>query len=247
MNDRFTTFDRAMTQAVLAQFADIPAQEEEIPLTFTEAFEKDVQEYLKYVRRRKRYVNSFARMLAIAAMVGILIVFSSLISIGLVVEPEQDGSYIFNMTSVAYGDYHQYEFYVDQKIVDAAPNRIHDVYYPTYIPEGFIPERRDTFSDGVSAAWETVTGTRIIYRQSLFFDATRRAAFPYDPEKDTAGVFTLGNFEIFRLKTSRGISYLWSDHQYYFELRVDAEVDEGTMQKIFESIEWMPDEVILED
>jgi len=247
MKDSCTPFDRALTQAVLAQFADIPTREEDISLTFTEAFEKDVQEYLKYVRQRKRYVNSLTRMLAIAAMVGILMLSTSLISIGSVVEPEQDGSYIFNMASVAYGDYHYYEFYVDQEIVDAAPDKIRDVYYPTYIPEGFIPEHRDTFSDGVSAVWETVTGTRIVYRQCVFFDDTNRAAFPYDPDNDIAGVFTLGDFEIFRLKTSRGISYLWSDHQYYYELRVDAEVDEDTMQKIFESIEWLPDEVILAD
>lgn len=178
MKDSCTPFDRALTQAVLAQFADIPTREEDVPLSFTPAFEEDVRQYIEFTRRRKRYVNSLARMLAIAAIVGILMVSSSLISIGSVVEPVQDGSYIFNMTSVAYGDYYQYEFYVDQEIVDAAPDQIRDVYYPTYMPEGFIPECRNTFTDGATAAWQTVTGVRIYTGKGCFLMRTTVRHFP---------------------------------------------------------------------
>ena len=92
-----------------------------------------------------------------------------------------------------------------------------------------------------------MTGIRIAYSQCVFFDDENRVAISYDPENDVAGVFDLGDFEIFRLKTSSETIYLWSDHQYYFELHADAEVDEKTMQKVFESIEWMPDERIFEN
>jgi len=248
MKDSCTPFDRALTQAVLAQFADIPTREEDVPLAFTPAFEEDVRQYIEFTRRRKRYVNSLARIVAIAAIVGILMVSSSLISIGSVVEPEQDGSYIFHMKSVAYDDlYYIYEFYVDQEIADAAPDEIRDVYFPTYVPEGFIPQHRSASVKGASASWETVTGMRISYGQSFISGDEWRRCIAYDPANDIAGVFTLGDFEVFRLKTVHQTIYLWSDHQYYFELRADAGIDEETMQNVFESIEWMPDERIFEN
>ena len=248
MNDGYTPFDKSMTQAVLAQFADIPTREEDVPLSFTAAFEEDVRKYIEFTRRRKRYVNSITRIVVIAAMVGILMACSMTLSIGSVVAPEQDGSYIFHVTSVPYDDlYYIYEFYVDQEIADAAPDQIRDVYFPTYVPEGFIPVHRSASVKGASAAWETVTGRRISYGQGFISRDEWRRCISYDPANDIAGVFDLGDFEVFRLKTSRETIYLWSDHQYYFELRADAGVDEETMQKVFESIEWMPDEVIFEN
>lgn len=170
---------------------------------------------------------------------------SSLLSVGAIVEPEQNGSYIFNMTSVAFDDlYYLYEIYVDQEIVDAAPDTIQEVYFPTYMPKGFLPLYRTATVDGASAAWESETGSRISYSQGVFSDDEWRLYISYDAWSDVAGVFDLGDFEVFRFKSSHEIIYLWSDRRYYFELRADADVDEETMQKIFESIEWMPDEAI---
>lgn len=58
MNDGYTPFDRALTRSVLDEFFDIPTQEEDIPLTFTDAFEEDVRQFIEYTRRRKRYASS---------------------------------------------------------------------------------------------------------------------------------------------------------------------------------------------
>lgn len=244
MGKKLTVYDAALTQSVLDLFSDIPEREEDISISFSEKFERDSHRLIgKTRRKRRRYVNSTTKKLLIAAII-ISLLSASFFSTGTIVEPEQDGSYIFNMTSVAYGDYYHYEFYFDQEIVDAAPDVIQDVYFPTYIPEGFIPQHRRAVDDRVSAAWETVTGTRISYRQCVFFDNEWRESISYDPENDVAGVFDLGDFEVFRFKNSRGISYFWSDHLYYYELQVDTGVDEETMQKIFESIEWMPEQEI---
>lgn len=246
MNDCKTPFDEAMIRSVLDEFSDIPTREEDIPLSFTDAFEKDVREFIEYTQRGKRRANLISRILLIAAIAGILMVSSSLLSFSSVVEPEQDGSYIFNRTSAAYDDlYYLYEFYVDQEIVDAAPDTIEDVYYPTYVPEGFILDHKFATVDGASAVWRTAAGLRIAYSQTVLFGSENRIAISYDPANDVAGVFDLGDFEVFRLKNRHEIIYIWSDHRYYYELYVDVGVDEETMKKIFESIEWMPDEIIL--
>lgn len=244
MKDSYSPFDKALTQAVLAQFADIPAQEDDISLSFTPAFEEDVQEYLNYVRQRKRCVGSLSRILAVAAMVGILMLSSALISIGAEVEPVQDGSYIFSRVSVTVGTYFQYEFYVDPEISMIAPDQIRDVYYPTDIPEDFTLLYREATADGAGAAWENEEGKRISYSQALITENKWTRYLDYDPGIDIAGVFTLGDFEVFRLKRRHETIYLWSDHSYCFELRADAEVDEETMKKIFVSIEWIPGEHI---
>lgn len=245
MNDGIRPFDRAMTRAVLDEFYDIPDREEDIPLAFSPEFELSARQLLGKTRRNGwRYVGTTVKRVLVAAIVAVFMVTSAL-AYGPIYKLVNEGKYLFNMTPSENDVYH--EFYFDSEIASAAPDRIEEVYFPAYVPESFFEEHCHAFTDLASAAWGTVTGERISYRQSTIFDNPDwREAILYDAEEDISDIILLGDYEVLRIKGSSGIRYLWSDHRYYYQLHANAGVEEETLQKIFESIELMPDEEIFE-
>lgn len=238
MNDSYRPFDKALTQAVLAQFADIPIREEDIFLTFSDDFEQFARRLIRKTRGKLwRYVNSTAKKLLIAA-----IIISLLATSALAYGPIRN--FIFQMNLRDNGSYYSFTF--NPEIAAAAPDIIQEVYFPTYVPEGFVEEYKEATVGRAVASWRNEDGSSIFYTQNTIDDDPRsEAATSYNAEDAISEIILLGEYEVFRIKAKTYTMYIWTDHRYYYDLIVDDCIGEETMRKIFESIELAPDQEII--
>lgn len=238
MNDSYTPFDKAMTQAVLAQFADIPIREEDIFLTFSDDFEQFARRLIRKTRGKLwRYVNSTAKKLLIAA-----IIISLLASSALAYGPIRN--FIFQMNLRDNGSYYSFTF--NPEIAAAAPDIIQEVYLPTYIPEGFTCNDLICSVAGVVSTWTNEENALIDYAQFPISDDPRdEAATSFNAENATSGIILLGEYEVLRISGKSGIMYIWSDHRYYYTLYAEHSVGEESIKEIFESIELAPEQKLI--
>lgn len=238
MNDRKTPFDEAVTRSVLGEFSDIPAREEDIPLTFSAEFDAASRQLLGKTRRKGwRCVGTAAKRVLVAALVAAFMA-TSVLAYGPIKH------YILKMNLRDSGSYYSFTF--DPEIAAVAPDIIQEVYFPTYVPDGFVEEYREAGVSGAVASWRNDEGASIFYTQNTIYDDPRsEAATSYNAENAVSEIILIGEYEVFRIKGETETMYIWSDHRYYYDLHVDHSIEEETMRKIFESMELAPDQEII--
>ena len=234
-------FDEAMLDAVLADFSDIPENEDEIDLEFSPQFlEKSEALVRKTKRRTWRYVNTTAKRILIAAVISVLLATTAMAI------PAVRNA-IIRFFVVENGP--EYKFAFDPEEIANAPKQIETVYFPTYIPEGYHKEEDFwSISRGwASAAWEDGSHESewIIYTQDCLPESSDPiAALGLNADDVESEMLTLGNYEVFYVHhLGEAHTYNWTNGAYFFTLSFPEYMSQEEMQKVFFSIQVDPNAV----
>ncbi len=234
---KMTTFEQALLDATLEEFADIPDQEEKIDMTLSPVFTAKAEKLIQNTQRKIwYYVNTTMKRIALIAIIA---VFLATTAMAFPVVREAIIKFFIHDEGT------HYEFSFDPEQAANAPDCIETVYYPTYIPEGYQLSFDTTTVASVAVGWRNSDDWWICYDQ---------IPMPDDPEKHTIGdinaegattsSLVLSGYEVIRSEDAEAIYYIWTNHEYLFSLICDKVLPEEEIVKIFNSVQINPDAVI---
>lgn len=230
MNEqKMTTFEQALLDASLEEFADIPDNEDEINVTFSPVFTAKAEKLVRNTQRKSwRYVNTAMKRVAVAAIVAVLLATTAM-AIPAVREEvirffiREQGTHI----AVAF----------DPKQAANAPECIETVYVPTYVPEGYQEDTRSASTSAVCAIWHDDSGNSIVYHQlPVSDDPSKSDQYGVHSEGARMQMLYLNGYRILSIYDDNVASYVWTDHEYFYDLSCCNTVPQNEMMRIFASI-----------
>lgn len=226
---KMTPFEQALLDASLEEFADIPDNEDEINVTFSPVFTAKAEKLVRNTQRKSwRYVNTAMKRVAVAAIVAVLLATTAM-AIPAVREEvirffiREQGTHI----AVAF----------DPKQAANAPECIETVYVPTYVPEGYQEDTRSASTSAVCAIWHDDSGNSIVYHQlPVSDDPSKSDQYGVHSEGAKMQMLYLNGYRILSIYDDNVASYVWTDHEYFYDLSCCNTVPQNEMMRIFASI-----------
>lgn len=226
---KMTPFEQALLDASLEEFADIPDNEDEINVTFSPVFTAKAEKLVRNTQRKSwRYVNTAMKRAALVAAIAALLV-STAMAIPAVREEvirffiREQGTHI----AVAF----------DPKQAANAPECIETVYVPTYVPEGYQEDTRSASTSAVCAIWHDDSGNSIVYHQlPVSDDPSKSDQYGVHSEGAKMQMLYLNGYRILSIYDDNVASYVWTDHEYFYDLSCCNTVPQNEMMRIFASI-----------
>lgn len=226
---KMTPFEQALLDACLEEFADIPDNEDEINVTFSPVFTAKAEKLVRNTQRKSwRYVNTAMKRVAVAAIVAVLLATTAM-AIPAVREEvirffiREQGTHI----AVAF----------DPKQTANAPECIETVYVPTYVPEGYQEDTRSASTSAVCAIWHDDSGNSIVYHQlPVSDDPSKSDQYGVHSEGAKMQMLYLNGYRILSVYDDNVASYVWTDHEYFYDLSCCNTVPQNEMMRIFASI-----------
>ena len=114
--------------------------------------------------------------------------------------------------------------------VQNAPDSIETVYFPTYMPEGYVQKEKEVAYLLASAVWEDSEGNWITFSQNTLGAWSKI-------KKDNTVEIMIGEIRVLHRKASGLYTYMWctDDYQFYLDTYVEYPMDE--IEKIISSVE----------
>lgn len=226
---KMTPFEQALLDASLEEFADIPDNEDEINVTFSPVFTAKAEKLVRNTQRKSwRYVNTAMKRVAVAGIVAVLLATTAM-AIPAVREEvirffiREQGTHI----AVAF----------DPKQAANAPECIETVHVPTYVPEGYQEDTRSASTSAVCAIWHDDSGNSIVYHQlPVSDDPSKSDQYGVHSEGAKMQMLYLNGYRILSIYDDNVASYVWTDHEYFYDLSCCNTVTQNEMMRIFASI-----------
>lgn len=234
---KMTPFEQALLDATLEEFAEIPDQESEIDMTFSPSFAAK-SEMLLQNTQRKRYpsVNATMKRVALVAILAALLLTTAM-AIPAVREEvihffiREEGSHL--------------SFSFDPEQAAHTPESIETVRIPTYLPDGYREETRSTSASSVCAAWRDPHGNAVVYHQlPVSNEPGNSDLYGIHANGSRTRILYLNGYKVLSVQDGRTISYVWTDHEYFYDLSCSSAVSQKEIIQIFGSIEVDEDAVI---
>lgn len=123
---------------------------------------------------------------------------------------------------------------IEGEVNPDAPKEIEHAYVATYIPDGFTEVEREEDWYLVKTVWENPEGTQIILLQSIL----NGSIISLDSEKTAYEMITYNKLKILTYKHSDSrFSYIYSNSEYLFDVRVYGVLPEEDICMFFDSLE----------
>ena len=234
-----TPFRRALLDATLEDYQDIPA-EEDISLEFSDGFLRKSDALLRKTRRTGKTLR---RIILVAAMIAVVVAMA--------VMGSAQRTYLFQYTITEY--YSFYEFKYTDAVPADAPDHLETFYRPTYIPEGYeLREPSGNSDTSVQYEWFTegrveIVGADIVYAQRIlreddvFLRIQKKTSIP-----TTIDGLLINGYDVLRIVSDIGVQYFWTDGKYFHYLAVDPSIPQEEHMRIFQSIAVDPDPILTE-
>lgn len=234
---KLTTFEQALLDASLEDFADIPDNEDEIDVTFSPAFTEKAEKLVRNTQRKTwRYVNTTMKRLVVAAIIAALLATTAM-----AIPAVRDAIIKFFL----HDEGTHYAVTFDPEQAANAPECIKTVYAPTYIPDGYHEDSRVVSAPAVCIMWYDSYGNAIIYNQlSIPEDPSKNEWYGINSENVAKEILYLNGYEVLSIYDDGITTYLWTDNNYFYDLSCYDTVSQEEMQKIFYSIKIDEDAVI---
>ena len=217
------TFNRALRDAALEEFRDIPA-EGDIDLEFSEAFEAWGQSMLASPKPAARPLRkSLRRLILIAA------ILAALVTTAMATPAIREALIKF----FAHNAGTHYEFSFDPEQAATAPRYIEQAYLPTYIPDGYTAETVVIHPGFVTGMWSSESGGYMMFNQ-LPIPNDGEGPAP-DAEDVTVEILNLNGYEVFCVY-AEGYMYHWTDNKYFYHLYFSPSIAKEDSIKVFFSI-----------
>ena len=234
---KMTTFEQALLDATLEEFADIPEKEAEIDVTFSPAFAAKSEKLLQNTQRKSwRHVNATMKRVALVAILAALLLTTAM-AIPAVREEvirffiREEGTHL--------------AFTFDPEQAAHTPESIETVHMPTYLPDGYREDTRSTSASSVYATWRDQYGNAIVYHQlPVSNEPCNSELYGISSNGSRMRVLFLNGYKVLSVQDGCTISYMWTDREYFYDLSCSSAVSQKEIIQIFGSIEVDEDAVI---
>ncbi len=232
-----TVFEQALLDATLEEFAEIPDEESEIDVTFSPSFAAKSEMLLRNTRRKRYHsVNATMKRVGLVAILAALLL-TTVMAIPAVREEvirffiQEEGTHL--------------AFTFDPEQAAHTPESIETVRIPTYLPEGYREETRSTSASSVYAAWRDQDGNTISYHQlPVSNEPSNSDLYGIHVHGARTRILYLNGYKVLSVQDGRTISYVWTDHEYFYDLSCSSAVSQKEIIQIFGSVEVDEDAVI---
>ena len=228
-----TPFERALLDATLEEFADIPAREADIPLTFSDRYRRRTEKLMRKTNSGAwHYVNTgWKRAILVAALVALL-------TLTAMAFPAVRRA-VANLFVDDVGTH--YEFTIDPEEAAAAPRQIETAYAPTYIPEEYTLDSELISAVDISYVWYSSGDTDYIAFSQAVLNTRLQSAGGINSEGAVMQPYSIDGFEVCRIEMESSLFYVWTKDGYYFELQMfGLDHSDEELTKIFRSIQVSP-------
>ena len=173
-----------------------------------------------YGRKKWRFYSVARRIAAVFAV--FLLLGFSVVTINAARTP---GGVRFYLEEI--GDWFRIWFYEED--VQNAPDFIETVYFPTYMPDGYVLKEKDVSYLSVSGVWEDSKGNWITFSQHTLGAWSKI-------KKDNTIELMIGGIRALYSEATGLYTYMWytDDYLFYLDSHVASSMDE--IEKIISSI-----------
>lgn len=217
-------FQRALLDAQLEQWKDIPS-EKEMEITLSAEFQKKGNEMICRTKRGKpRVVSTTVRQIAFVAAVLAVMVISTL-----AIPYVREGLVQFFVPDT--GDHYPFDF--DDALLASAPEKIEKVYKPTYIPVGFREEAIIS-TEWVVYMWQADGEKMITFGQYPLSNESVRP-LPNAEGLQVGGILADG-YKVLSMNNESSRMYFWTDNEYFYRLICSNSVPTDESNKMLNNI-----------
>ena len=240
MNENtLSPFKRALLEAQLEQWRDLPA-EKDIDLQPSKEFDEKSRKLIEDAKRGNvgKMSTALRRIILVAAII------ASLAGTALAIPAVREGI-IHSWESsipvpkdpirffVSNAGTH-FDFQFDQKQAASAPDKIEKVYKPTYIPKKFVQTQKLIGYGVVCYIWESGSKEYITFDQ-IPIPNNCEGFSPTSENVETAYLDWKG-FQIFCVYDDSVRMYFWTDDEYFYGLCFHTDMSIEEQYKVFLSI-----------
>lgn len=237
MAKKLSDFEKALLEAALDEFINVPA-ESEIDIQPSPEFEEKAEDLIRKTKRTGwYYVNTaLKRAILIAAIIG------ALATTAFAVPAIREAIIDFFIQDE--GDHYGFTF--DPNEAATAPDEIERVYGPTYVPNGFEKVVEDASIAGVGLWWVNSDDQWIRFEQSAIpDDPTNSDWLGINSEDVTTKSILIGDYLVLVIYSDDIYTLVWTDNSYFYRLYLDNAISDNEMKNIFLSIKELPDILIV--
>lgn len=197
-------FCRALLDATLVDYEDVLADQS---VDFSPAFTRKTKRLLHKNYADKQIARKFPvkRIVLIAAIL-------SLFVISVVAEPvtyEEDWIVLVDENG---NSINRIKLSIPYENSSKAPDKLEQLYIPTYLPEGFMLESKNINETRIRYQWKDANNDYIIFSQSVL---QGEHLIPLITSDYAYEVITINNNDILRI-VSYDVIYVWTDGMYLY-------------------------------
>lgn len=231
MTNSLTPFERALTDAVLDNFADVPVMDGAVELVPSPAFSHRMERRVRFEETRPVLRRLVGWLLLVAAMLAVFARLHTAASPRPVVQTPY--------TIICFGDY--YRFYFTRTGEAPKTEYMETVFEPTYIPRGYKLQTDEAVTNFgfVCRHWKNAAGDHIFYDQFPIGDSICAAPYWYTTQ-DALRRIEVNGYQVWRSWDEDWIFYFWTDDAYYYLLDVSDTRSAETAERILASIRENP-------
>lgn len=225
---QLSEFQKALLDAALEDYADIPA-EEEIDLTISPEFDSRARKLISQTDSRLwRATNTtLKRVILIAAVIALLS------ATAIAVPPIREAILDYFITD------HDTDYGItfDPDEAADAPREMQTAYAPTWIPEGFEPAIEDVSVAGGAFWYVNAEDSWICFTQYILPADASDDWFSINAEQTSHYSRLVGEYRVEIIESRSVYFWVWTDNEYLYSLECSYGVPEETTEQVFHSIQ----------
>lgn len=227
--NQFTAFEQAVIDSILVEYQDIP-EENELEVDFSTRFQIWSHRLIHKTRSPYwYYVNTIAKKIILVA-----VILSMLTMTALAVPAIREALIDFFFHN--HGERYGITFNPDE--ASTAPKEIENVYFPSFVPSGYEPQRNNRTPTSVYCFWVNQNGELIYYSQDTIQpEATIDNWIGIDAEDVTRTTQIIGEYLVEIVWYDESYCLYWTDNAYIYSLELPNSNSEEVMIEIFTSIQ----------
>ena len=230
---KVTVFERALVDAVLCEYIDIP-NSTEIQYEPSEKFKDAIKKIIAGFDKHRIVTITLIKRLILVAIIAALLTGCAL-AIPAVRE------YLIEFFLNDHGSWYGVTFNPEE--AKDAPHEIEDFYAPTYLPDGY-QVFDEMYSIGGIAVYCFDENDGFLYYEQSFISANANEDdwMGIDAEDTTRSSKVLFGYRVEIIHGEDSTTYVWTDNRYVFFLYFDLTISDEEKLKVMESIAPVPDE-----
>lgn len=244
--DTLSPFKRALLEAELEQWIDLPA-EKDIDLQPSEEFEKKSNDLIAQDKRGglRKMRKSVHRVFLVAAILSALAISALAIpairkntpqseksTLAVWADPNAKHKDSIHFDIINFGIHYAFKF--DQKQTAIAPYQIKKIFKPAYIPMGYTETDSLIGSFSTNFIWQSDSGAYITFVQ-MVIPKNLQGPHP-NAENVTAEMLYINDYPVFYVYNDSYKQYYWTDHEYFYGMTFYATISEEDCLKVINNI-----------
>ena len=226
MHEQLTVFQRALTESILKEYADVP-QEKDLP----DVFSADFQNWIAGFRKKSKLrVATVVKRILIAAIIAVLLASAAM---AIPAVREKVIAFFFHKDDTKIG------ITFDPEQAATAPTFIEKGYTISYIPDTYTLMTEVNDISGICLLWMDNNGQTILYIQNTVQARPENGNWlGFDATNVSRRTVLMGDYLVEVLEYEEKRILVWTNNEYLFTIELPNSIAEAQWHKIFAS--WVP-------